>query len=267
MKKVNKYFDYINELNEMEYLIEGIDIDNLNKIVFFNDTHEKNINTSIYDNPTVSYINDIKVISLFKRLRNDNKTDGNPLVYALKGLKGWSIDSDNLNKLYNRLNQIIEKLNDKYDTIILVPSSNILNNEILYKLNDIIKFDYQITDYMQKMSSDDVYDNYIDWKGLYKDFPTKNIQNIINDSFKRMENENDDIFSFKYIPSQYRPYITKTMKKNYSIIEYADKINGKDIIILDDTISSGNTLSEMSSDIISTYTPKSVTCITLFSSL
>ena len=36
MKKVNKYFDYINELNEMEYLIEGIDIDNLNKIVFFN---------------------------------------------------------------------------------------------------------------------------------------------------------------------------------------------------------------------------------------
>lgn len=267
MKKVNKYLEYIEEQREMEYLLEGIDIDSFNKMVYFNDDHEKNINTSIYTNPTISHIKDIKVISIFKRIRNDEKTDGNPLIYALKDIKGWKIDDANLEKLYNRFNQILEKINDKYDTIILVPSSNILNTKILHNIGKTIKYDHQITDYMQKMSADDVYDNYIDWKSLYTDFPNRNLKKIINDSFLRMETENDDIFSFKYIPTNYRSYITKTMNKNYSVIKYAEEINDKHILILDDTISSGNTISEMSEDIITTYIPKSITILTLFSSL
>ena len=267
MRGLNKYLDYIENKREMEYFIEGIDIDSVNKMVYFNDDHEKNVNTSIYTNPTLSYIKDIKVISLFKRVRNDEKTDGNPLIYALKDIKGWKIDDDNLNKLYNRFSQIIEKINDTYHTIILVPSSNILNIKILHKINKIMKYDYEITDYMQKMTADDVYDNYIDWSGINKDFPNKNFKNILNDSFFRMERENNDIFSFKYISPEFRPYITKTMDKNYSIIKYADEINDKDILILDDTISSGNTISEMTEDIINTYTPKSITVITLFSPL
>lgn len=266
--KTNKYLEHIKYQNEQDYIIEGIDIDFVKKQIYFNDNHEKNINTSIFTNPSISYMDEIEVISIFKRKRNsENKTDGNPLVYALKNLNDWKIDKNEILKLLKRFKEIVQKINDKYDTIICVPSSNVLNNQILHQLNKIIGCEYKITEYMQKMDADDVYDSYVDWEGLHNDFPRRDFEKSINDSFLRMEKENNNIFSFKYILPEYRVYIKKTMIKNYSIIKYANEINDRDILILDDTISSGNTISEMCKDIISTYTPKSLTVITLFSSL
>ena len=73
-------------------------------------------------------------------------------------------------------------------------------------------------------------------------------------------------FSYKYIPPYLRKYVLKSM-----FLEDDNKIdkmiNDKDILILDDTISSGQTISETSKRIYNTFTPKSITVITLFSSL
>jgi hypoxanthine-guanine phosphoribosyltransferase len=50
-------------------------------------------------------------------------------------------------------------------------------------------------------------------------------------------------------------------------IEYAPFINDKNILVLDDTIASGKTISEACKIIIESFTPKSITVITLFSKL
>jgi len=265
--KIHKYQEHINNLQELEYIIEGIDIDNINKVVYFNSNHEDNIDTSLSLNPSYYMLDDIPVISIFKRKRNNYKTDGNPLIYALKNIKGWKFkNKEDILNLLKQFIRISNKISPVYDTIITVPSSNILNNEILKRLNNIIKCKNKIDDYMQKMDADDVYDNYVDWKNLYKDFKNRNINNIINDSFFRMEKENNNIFSFKYINNEYRAYITQTMiKNNYSVIKNAQYINDKNVLILDDTISSGTSVSEMVNDIRKTFVPKSLTVITLFS--
>ena len=137
------------------YLIEGIDIDTTNKTISFNGSHEQNVDTSILINPTYVNINGIDVISIFKRKKaNDFSFDGNPLIYALKGINDWKFknpQSDIIN-LLKQFIRIVEKIQPKYDTIITVPSTNELNIEFLHRLDKIIKSDFQITDYLYKMN-------------------------------------------------------------------------------------------------------------------
>ena len=127
-------------LKEYANLIEGIDIDKQNKTVSFNNSHEKNINTSTLINPTYYNVNGIDVISIFKRKKSEEFSyDGNPLIYALKGINDWKFNnpqSDIIN-LLKQFIRIAEKIQPKYDTIITIPSTNELNTQFLYRLNKI----------------------------------------------------------------------------------------------------------------------------------
>ena len=78
---------------------------------------------------------------------------------------------------------------------------------------------------------------------------------------------NNNIFSYKYIPKHLRFCIKKSieMYPETDLLKYAEFINDKDILVLDDTISSGTTISEYCKNIMETFTPKSLTVITLFS--
>ena len=49
--------------------------------------------------------------------------------------------------------------------------------------------------------------------------------------------------------------------------EFANKINGQDILIIDDTISRGQTIKEVCQIISDSYAPKSITVLTLLSKL
>ena len=126
-------------LEESAPLVEGIDIDYINKTVMFNNSHENNVDTSTVLNPTYSKIDDINVTSIFKRKINDESTGGNPLVYALKGIKGWSIDDKEVLRLFRNFISIANKIQSKYDTIIIIPSTNPLNTRFLHRITKIIK--------------------------------------------------------------------------------------------------------------------------------
>jgi hypoxanthine-guanine phosphoribosyltransferase len=84
-----------------------------------------------------------------------------------------------------------------------------------------------------------------------------------------MRKRNNGYFSYKYIPTYYRKYILKTMEENDfdDFLRYADKINDKNVLILDDTIATGSTISETTNLILKSYVPKNITIITLFSKL
>ena len=128
------------------------------------------------------------------------------------------------------------------------------------KLQKSIKCKNIIKNPFGKLEKDEVYLNCID----FTEMDDVDI-NRLNKSFSRM----DTYFTFKHIPVDLRKYIKKIYNDNYiqDEIEDAIKINGKDILILDDTISSGSTISNMVKTIEKLYDPKSITVITLFSKL
>jgi hypothetical protein len=255
-------------------LIEGIDIDEKTKIVSFNNSHENNVDTSTLINPTYNSINDIDVISIFKRKKtNDFSFDGNPLIYALKGINGWKFKNSqsDITNLLKQFIRISEKIQSNYNTIITIPSQNQLNTQFLYRLNKIIKSDFQIDDYLHKLTAEEVYEDFVNWNQLGIDFGNKydKIKNILNSYFKDMTDNSKGYFSYKFIKNvNLRKYITKTMYSDVEkTIEYAHYINEKNILILDDTIGSGQTISEGCKEILDMFTPKSITVITLFSKL
>lgn len=279
MKLTQRQQDKIEEKRTLEkeeslYLIEGIDIDDDNKTVSFNPNHEDGADTSILLNPTYSKIWGINVISIFKRKPHpDFASDGNPLIYALKRLKGWKFlnPTQDIVSLLRQFVRISEKIEPIYDTIITVPSGNRLNTEFLHRLNKVVKAKHRISDLFFKLSSEDVYEDYLDRKQISKDFGEFGkieVKKELVKSFRAMGDKNKGIFSYKFIKPEFRKYVTKTMhSEDENVIEFGPFINGKRILILDDTISSGSTISEITKSILATYKPKSVTVITLFSKL
>lgn len=267
---------------ENSYIMEGIDIDITDKTVTFNDNHEDNVDTSILLNPTYYKYRDCDVISIFKRKQSVNYRgyDGNPLVYALKGLKGWKFKNDSLDtfSLLKRFVKICNKIDKKFDTIITIPSSNPLNTHFLHGLNKIIKCDNKIDDYFIKLNSDEVLNDYYDFSRLRDDsirlgVGYEKLKNKVIKAFDEMYADNNSVFSYKYFHAigdsdiSLRDYVIKSMKSSGNELKYSDMINDKNILILDDTISRGNSIVESSEDILDTFTPKSTTIITLFSAL
>lgn len=253
-------FEYFNNKG-YEYIGEGIDIDKKNRLVKINLNHENGVDTSFLNNPTIDDIDGIKVVSIFKRKKlKDESGDGNPLLYALKNIEGWKISKFDIDILYKQFLKIIFKINDRYDTIIMTPSNNHLNNIFMDKLQKSIKCDNVITNPFGKLDKDEVYYSCIDFSQL-DDVDERRMEQ----SFKQM----GDNFSFKHIPVDLRKYINKIYNDNYINDEVDDavKINDKNILILDDTVASGSTISNMVKTINQLYDPKSITVITLFSKL
>jgi predicted amidophosphoribosyltransferase len=77
-----------------------------------------------------------------------------------------------------------------------------------------------------------------------------------------MQRANDGMFSYKYIPAKLRNKIGETIYTNKEL-KLADEINGKRILILDDTVTTGKTLSDSAKALMSTFTPASITFFTI----
>ena len=61
--------------------------------------------------------------------------------------------------------------------------------------------------------------------------------------------------------------LTSPSLKASEFFAQLDKINDKNVLILDDTIETGSTISETTNLILKSYVPKNITIITLFSKL
>jgi len=265
-KEFRKHILLEQELNSP--LMEGIDIDAYNKTVSFTTKHEKNVDTSTDTNPTYYKVGEYDVISIFKRIDSENHNfDGNPLIKALKGIDGWKFKNckKDIKGLLEQFLNIVKKIDSKYDTIILTPSNNELNKRILHKLCEIIKFDNKIEDLFIKLSCEEVLDNGLDRDLIKKSDDIEYTMGEINRYIDIMIKKNSGYFSYKNVDPKDRKYFKHTMKLNSDIIKYSEFINDKMVLILDDTISTGGTISEVCENILKTYTPKDLKIITLFS--
>ena len=84
-----------------------------------------------------------------------------------------------------------------------------------------------------------------------------------------MNKEKNGTFARHYVRnSEMRNVLDVTIELNKDkYAEFANKINGQDILIIDDTFSRGQTIKEMVKNIKSTYTPRTITVLTLMSKL
>lgn len=267
MEKIIKLRKRNNHINE------GIDFNETDLTVSYNPSHENNIETSEYTNPTLStkYVPFVEVWSIFKR-KSGSKSDGNPLVFAMKNERGWHFKSENDKILiYKQIYKIAQKFFSKYksDVTIVLPSNGILNKDIANLANKMNSNALFINDLLVKMTTDEVRDMILLPNSLFR--KTYNTRRAFETALSKFDNYIDhmenDIFRVHYIKDpQLRTTIEQTIRIEWnSVAKYFDAINDKDILLLDDNIGYGTSIINTCDEILTYYSPKSITVLTLFS--
>jgi hypothetical protein len=271
---------FINE--ECKLLPEGIDIDEKYRKVAYNPNHEDYVVTSLQNNPTKNFGfgKGVNVWSIFKRNKTDqgDKYDGNPLVYAFKNEGGWCFKSnqDRKNILY-QVNLIVGKFfkeNGIFSPTVVIPSSSQFNTLLSNAIKKYAPNTKIINDVLTKMGVEEVYNDTTGFNTPFRkvyntrkkfDIACKELRGYCN----RMNRERRGLFTFHFIEDvAMRSVISRTLQlTNGAEGKYSEDINGKDILIIDDTISQGNTIKYACDSIRETFLPKSITVLTMFSKL
>lgn len=284
-QRINERKDYSSIPSEL--LVEGIDFDESTLKVRYNPSHENYVNTSVDSNPTckkmqVKIDSDtnilVNVYSIFQRNTiSKYDGDGNPLVYAMKGEMGWAFatEKDRLN-VERQVDLIMNKFGKMYqgDVTVCAPSTNGLNLYIMDKLRRAIPNITLYDGFFTKMSTEEIWDNILlpdshFRKCFKKDGELKWAFGLMKMYLKDMNMKKGGIYVRHMVTNaRIRKAVTVTLKLNNNYIsEYADAMDGKNILIVDDTFTHGSTIREMVRCMCTTFSIKSVSTLTLFSPL
>ena len=285
MKKLSEYttdkiFNQImNENVEKEMDIpfnEGIDFDPDTKTVAYNSSHENYIDISIENNPSIGgeIVPGVQVWSIFKRKKGETREDGNPLVCALNG-EGWTFRSeeDRL-AIEKRINDIATKFAQIYPigVTIIIPSGNELNYHIAEMVMSKSKNAELLEGAICKLTTEEVNDIVLAKKSFFRQIYKDNFNAAYKQLcvyFEEMDEKRDGTFSRHFIKdSKMRNVLLNTLKVSPDRYAKDSKIiNGQDILIIDDTISRGQSIKEACQIMLESYAPKSITVLTLSSKL
>ena len=255
---------------------EGIDFDPQAKTVSYNPSHEENVDTSIEHNPTKDgdIVPNIQVWSIFKRKRG-LRGDGNPLVYALKGEGGWTFrDESDRNAIEKQFDAIATKFATMYPVgvTILMPSGSELNMHIADVVMSKSRNAELIEGVICKLTTEEVDEIVLDFNSKFREFYKDEFNSKyyeLGRYLDLMDKERNGYFSRHLIKNnQMRDVLDSTLKlSDDRFAEFANKINGQDVLIIDDTISRGQSIKEACQIMLESYAPKSITVLTLLSKL
>ena len=266
--------EYIKKFDE--FIEEGIDFDPNTKTVSYNPSHEDNVDTSVENNPTTdgNLVPNIKVWSIFKR-KKGLRGDGNPLIYAFKGEEGWSFNTDDDRiAIEKQFDIIASKFASMYPIgiTILMPSGNDLNNRIAEVIMSKSKDADIIEGVICKITTEEVENIVLDFNSKFREYYKDNFNEAyykLGRYLDEMDKQRNGYFSRHLIKNnEMRDILDFTLKlSNDRFAEFANKINGQDILIIDDTISRGQSIKEACQIMSESYAPKSITVLTLLSKL
>lgn len=263
-------------LSLYEELEEGIDIDPQTRTVSFNPNHEENVDTSIDNNPTCDkeLIPGVNVWSNFKSKRGIHGYE-NPLTYALKG-EGWLFRSEEDRIAIERqFHNIAEKFASLYliGVTIIIPNGNYLNDYIARIIASKSEDVQIIKDVIRKLTTEEVddivlYDDNCKFRKFYGDnfnVAYRQLQEYLQE-MNRIRRGN---FSRHLIrDEEMRNVLDRTLvASDDPYARFAKKINGQNILIIDDTIIRGQSIQEACRIMQETYAPASITVLTLLSKL
>lgn len=279
MEKIKHFNEFVETSNkpadildiiEQFFVNEGIEVE-LDRSVIMTDKHEKLVDTSVENNPTLitTLVPNVEVYSVFKRKEGDIG-DGNPLLYALKKEKKYKLI--NAVKVMSRIEYIVKeffKKHEKKEVTIMIPSTNDLNNYFAKVVSSHCINPTYIDDIVSKMTIEEVDDGIFDDNSLFRKHYGRRFDKAYEQFRQYCKSMKGGVFKFHEIKDMnMRKVIEHTVKRNDEYWgNYIDAFNGKDIIIVDDSITLGNTIKETCKIITDCYTPKSVTILTLLSPL
>jgi hypothetical protein len=218
---------------ECETLV-GIDVDNNN--VTYNGTHQHRVDTCPIANPrSITISGGLVVKSIFRRLvSNHGDGDGNPLIYALKSKKGFTICPREAAKFLPDFNSIVAKALHGQNGVsfITMPSSHKISQILAKRAARHVAGALVVNDLFLKKTLSEVY---ADLKHVKFD------KSLKKDGKKLL----DDLLKY--------PNATFSMKdvKNSELRKLINpvKLSGRDVpalgccILVDDLLSTGSTLS------------------------
>ena len=255
---------------------EGIDFDPHTKTVSYNPSHEENVDTTIEHNPTMDgdIVPNVQVWSIFKRKRG-LRGDGNPLVYALKGEGGWTFrDESDRNAIEKQFDAIATKFATMYPVgvTILMPSGSELNMHIADVVMSKSRNAELIKGVICKLTTEEVDDIVLDFNSKFREFYKDEFNSKyyeLGRYLDLMDKGRNGYFSRHLIKNnQMRDVLDSTLKlSDDRFAEFANKINDQDVLIIDDTISRGQSIKEACQIMLESYAPKSITVLTLLSKL
>lgn len=265
------------------FLNEGIDFNEETKEVSYNPYHQEVVDTSEISNPTFERILNVEVFSIFKRRQGSESQNGNPLLFAMKKERGWKFKSRiDETQVYEQFDKIVRKFAKVHPIglTIIIPSSNPLNMVLAKRIKSLVSDCEIITNVFEKLTVDDIewdlyetsyrehYNSvsfYTMTEGMTKE-KKKKFKESLDKCLGQMRTKNDGIFTFHYLTPELRKHFDKSLKiEEPTFAENAERINGHDILIIDDNVSRGKTMINAISLIQNTFLPKSIKALTLFS--
>ena len=299
--------DYMFDIDDLVNgpISEGIDVivkkdadGKMKKEVSWNANHDKGVSakdivTMKLSVPKVEFQNGkIQVYSILKRTSLEKqKSDGNPLVYAFKSERGFAFKSqEDQVKITELVDKLLEKffkdfklkVHNEEVTAVMLPSGNALNSKFAKHMQDVAKrVGMKLTlndNALVKLSVDDfindVYEDvnsdFCQWLYSHDDAIAERYEALLDKYLENMRKNHKGLFSYHFIENtDLRNHIGKSMKigSDYVSADYYKHINGSHVLLLDDTISRGASLSEAATEICNNFLPKTVTALTLFSTL
>lgn len=255
----------------------GIDIHA--NTISYNPNHQLNMYTNDINNPKlVDFSNNVKggkfkVYSIFYKQDELNRTvkgDGNPLINALKNKGDYKFATkEDENSIYNIIEVVCSTLKGMFDTIVVCKSSKELNYTFADLLSKASGCDTVITDLFFKLPCDGVFNRDIAPKEA--ELKSQRFRNGMSyydyfvQAFNDMRNNNNGIFTYSSIKNpNLRKYVQNSIDISAEAIsQYSNVINGKRVVIIDDVLTSGRTLSETSKYLLNNFKPIDVVFLTI----
>jgi hypothetical protein len=214
----------------------GINVEN--KFVSIDQSHQDLVDTSDTNNPTKGLIGELFVHYVFRRKKtNTHNGDGNPLVYALKGIKGYKIKPSDLEILYGLADEILSRLVDdlEVDAVLDVPSSKPLCRLFASRVSGVLGVPLIESSFLRKRTVGEVL-NFVDAKfpEITKGSDRKAFKSVLG-VLRNSDREN--IFQMKDVSRSVRKFF-----RPFVAIPTTPNLAGRRILLVDDLVSSGTSI-------------------------
>lgn len=218
----------------------GIDVRDVGgglREVLFNAEHENLLDTSTKKKPHLQMAGELQVASIFRRRKaRGGDGDGNPFIYALKGLHRYFITKNQLWAFRPNLLSIMGTFmtQEPYDRIAPMPSSKPIARYVAKKAKRFQTEGSLDAGLFRKRTTDEVLPE-IEAKFTSGEIPGK-LKNEARNLLSTLRKAPGSEFSMKHVDQRLREYVSP-LALNTGV-----HVEGARILLVDDLLSSGATL-------------------------
>jgi hypothetical protein len=183
-----------------------------------------------------------QMFSVYKKASSADKKEYQEVLSALKGQSSqYTMDPDSYDKFLKRTALYLSKIvtQNRIDTIIVLDTSSKLLPDLIIKMNRYLPKYYDIHTYNRGLfKNPNISEIEISTQYNMQDKTVRELRRVLDKA------KQDQYFSIKKIPTQFRQVIKNWLILNDKILS---KIVDKNVMIVDDIITTGTTAKEAAS--------------------